>query len=385
LRRQGCAFQAELFHSASSRVSDFIGLWDENFTEARDSLRQSVSYPTEVPRIENMTVKGSADGELALIRLLRQRAPRVPGGQVRLGIGDDCALIRPRPGEEFAVTTDLSIAGRHFWLATHPPESIGHRAIARGLSDLAAMGARPVAAFVSLAIPRELTGRWTRRFYDGLLALAKEHKATLAGGDLSESPIPLADIVLVGAVPAGKALLRSGARPGEVLYVTGTLGGSAAGLAQLAETAEPPEQSGKRRPRNSAEAALALHLYPQPRVAQGLWLQKKGVATSAIDLSDGLSTDLAHLCEESRVTAEIDAALLPIHRGATLEQALSGGEDYELLFTAPESARVPESIAGVPVRQIGRILKRSRGRAAITLKTAEGSKPIESSGWQHFS
>jgi thiamine-monophosphate kinase len=282
------------------------------------------------------------------------------------------------------VTTDLSIAGRHFTLATHPPESIGHRAIARGLSDLAAMGARPVAAFVSLAVTRELSGKWIDRFYDGLLRLAKAHKTTLAGGDLSEAPIPLADIVLVGSVPFGKALLRSGARPGEMLYVTGTLGGSAAGLAKLARKPDPGGNSPNRRRDSKSHADLALHLFPQPRIAQGLWLRKKGIATAAIDLSDGLSTDLAHLCEESHVAAEIDAQLLPIHPSATLEQALSGGEDYELLFTAPESARVPKAIAGVPVTQIGRILRRGGKRATVTLKTAQGARPLQPTGWQHF-
>jgi len=325
-----------------------------------------------------------AQGELSLIRQIRQRALSFSRGEVRLGIGDDCALLRPRPGEEFAITTDLSIAGRHFWLATHPPESIGHRAIARGLSDLAAMGARPVAAFVSLAVPREFAGEWTSRFYDGLLTLAKAHKTTLAGGDLSQAPIPLADIVLAGSVPAGKALLRSGARPGHVLYVTGTLGGSAVGLAllkEMAETEAQPEKQGRGADRFTS---LALHLYPKPRIAQGLWLRRRGLASAAIDLSDGLSIDLAHLCEESGVAAEIDADLLPIHPGATLKQALHGGEDYELLFSAPESARVPKAIAGVPVTQIGRVLKRGGKRPAVTLKTAEGARPLKPEGWQHF-
>jgi thiamine-monophosphate kinase len=347
-------------------------------------------YPQEVPDKVKKTSNAEPQGELALIRMIRQRASKVSHGQVRLGIGDDCAMLRPRPGEEFAVTTDLSILGRHFWLATHPPESIGHRALARGLSDLAAMGAKPVAAFVSLALPRKLSARWTTRFYDGLLALARVHKATLAGGDLSEAPIPLVDIVLVGSVPAGKALLRSGTRPGQTIYVTGTLGGAAAGLVALEEMPEPDESVVKRRGLASSSSTpgstspLELHLYPQPRIAQGLWLRKRETATAAIDLSDGLSTDLTHLCEESHVAAEIDADLLPIHPAATLEQALSGGEDYELLFTAPESARVPKAIAGVPVTRIGRILKRSGKKAPVTLKTAQGSMPLQPSGWQHF-
>jgi thiamine-monophosphate kinase len=322
--------------------------------------------------------------ELSLIRQIRQRALSFSRGQVRLGIGDDCALLRPRRGEEFAITTDLSIAGRHFWLATHPPESIGHRAIARGLSDLAAMGARPVAAFVSLAVPRELAGEWISRFYDGLLALAKAHITTLAGGDLSEAPIPLTDIVLVGSVPAGKALLRSGARPGHLLYVTGTLGRSAQGLVLLSEIAESETQAQKQWRGADRFTALALHLYPQPRIAQGLWLRRRGLASAAIDLSDGLSIDLAHLCKESGVAAEIDAELLPIHPGATLDQALHGGEDYELLFSAPESTHVPKAIAGVPVTQIGRVLKRSGKRASVTLNTLQGARPLKPEGWQHF-
>ena len=222
------------------------------------------------------------------------------------------------------------------------------------------------------------------------MCIRDRHKTTLAGGDLSEAPIPLADIVLVGAVPSGKALLRSGARPGQMLYVTGTLGGSAVGLARLIEVAESDGQIAKQRRGASnssiasSTAILSRHLYPQPRIAQGLWLRKHGMATAAIDLSDGLSTDLMHLCEESNVAAEIDAALLPIHPGATLEQALNGGEDYELLFTAPLSARVPKAIAGVPVTCIGRILKRGTNRPAVTLNTAEGLLPLQPKGWRHF-
>jgi len=347
-------------------------------------------YPQNVQRIPTKSAAKPQGGELALIRKIRQRVRTSPRGQVRLGIGDDCALLHPRPGEEIAITTDLSIAGHHFWPATHPPESIGHRALARGLSDLAAMGARPIAAFVSLAVPEELAGEWTTRFYDGLLKLANAHKTTLAGGDLSEAPLPLADIVLVGAVHAGKALLRSGARAGQILYVTGTLGGSAAGLARLAAIAETGQPTPKQRRLShptsipASEQPLALHLYPQPRIAQGLWLRNKALATAAIDLSDGLSTDLTHLCEESGVAAEIDTTRLPVHPTATLDQALNGGEDYELLFTAPRSARIPKSVAGVLITQIGRIIKQDRGRATITIKTQEGSRPLKPTGWQHF-
>jgi thiamine-monophosphate kinase len=323
-------------------------------------------------------------GELDLIRQIRARSGHIRSTALHLGIGDDCALLRPRPGEELAVTTDLSIAGRHFRLDWHPPQSVGHRALARGLSDLAAMGARPIAAFLSLGLPRELTiarsrrPPWVQSFFDGLLALAAAHKTPLAGGDLAESPIPVADIVLIGAVPRGKALLRSTARPGHILYVTGTLGGAAAALAKLAEL-HP------RRIPKKLEAELNPHLYPQPRIAQGQWLVRHSVASAAIDISDGLSTDLTHLCEESGVAAEVDAALLPIHPAATLAQALNGGEDYELLFTAPSNARIPKKIAGVSITKIGRIVPLRRSRATITLLTDQGREPLKPKGWQHFS
>jgi thiamine-monophosphate kinase len=327
-------------------------------------------------------------GERALIERIRRRARGAVSAELRLGIGDDCALLRPRAGEELAITTDLSIAGRHFRLDWHPPEAVGHRTLARGLSDLAAMGARPLAAFLSLGLPPELTKAlhqrpaWVDRFFDGFFALADATKTSLAGGDLAQSPMAVADIVLIGAVPRGRALLRSGARPGHLLYVTGTLGGAAAGLAKLGETAAKSKKQPSIPPQ--MRELLAAHLYPRPRIPQGLWLQRHRLATAAIDLSDGLSTDLAHLCEESEVAAELDAARLPIHSEATLEQSLHGGEDYELLFTAPAKARVPGSIAGVMVTRIGRIARRVSGKPPITLVTSRGTEPLDSQGWEHF-
>jgi thiamine-monophosphate kinase len=191
--------------------------------------------------------------------------------------------------------------------------------------------------------------------------------------------------VLVGAVPRGRALLRSGAKPGDLLYVTGALGGAAAGLARLAELAgsKPGRHDPPRIPKK-LEAQLAAHLYPQPRIAQGLWLQRRGLASAALDVSDSLSTDLAHLCEESSVAAEVDASALPIHPGATLAQALHGGEDYELLFTAPAAAKLPRAIAGVKITKIGRIVKARAGRPALTLISQQGAQPLESHGWEHF-
>lgn len=351
-----------------------------------------LSYSQDVRLKKKVSSNGQQEaGELALLAQIRRRA----GGEtrdLRLGIGDDCALLRLRPGDEMAVTTDLSIAGRHFRLDWHPAESVGHRTLARGLSDLAAMGARPLAAFVSLGLPRELarTGgkrsAWVDRFLEGLLGLAKTYHTPLAGGDLAESPLAMADVILTGAVPKGKALLRSGAHPGDLLYVTGALGGAAAGLRRLEEWAEARSATGRQKaiPKKLA-AELAPHLYPQPRIVQGLWLMKRALACAAMDVSDGLSTDLEHLCEESKVAAEVDATALPIHPGASLDEALNGGEDYELLFAAPASAKLPRAIAGVPVTRIGRFLKRRAGRPTMTLLTEEGPRPLQRAGWEHFS
>jgi len=337
------------------------------------------------------TLQPGRNGELALLRQIRSRAAIRSRGGLRLGIGDDCALLAVRGDEELAVTTDLSIAGRHFRLDWHTPASVGHRTLARGLSDLAAMGARPVGAFLSLALPRELTfGRgkqppWVDGFLSGLLTLAEQHKTPLAGGDLAESPIALADIVLTGAVERGKALLRSGARAGDSLCVTGALGGAAHGLSLLRGLAEA--KPGRRQPPHipaKMQSLLAPHLWPQPRIAQGLFLRRKHLATACLDLSDGLSTDLAHLCEESGVAAEVDADSLPLHPGATLDQALHGGEDYELLFTASSKMKLPRSIAGVAVTRIGCIVKARTGQPCMTLHTGGTRRPLQPHGWEHF-
>jgi len=329
--------------------------------------------------------------ERALIERIRYRARGKSFAGLVLGIGDDCALLEGKPKEQLAVTTDLSLAGRHFNLDWHPPEVVGHRTLARGLSDLAAMGARPLAAFVSLGLPLELSrkdGRklpWIDRFFDGLLALAAAHNTPLAGGDLAQAQIAVADIVLVGAVPRKRALLRSGAKAGDGLYVTGSLGGAALGLATLKSLAAQSARNFRPlRIRKKLTPLLAAHFYPQPRLAQGLWLQRRGLASAAIDLSDGLSIDLAHICEESGVAAEVDASSLPLSAGATLMQALHGGEDYELLFAAPAGVRVPHTIAGVAVTQIGRFKRRRSGQPLVAIRTERRLEPLPQRGWEHF-
>jgi thiamine-monophosphate kinase len=323
-------------------------------------------------------------GELALIEWISSRVARRTAADKHraliLGIGDDCAVLRPRRGEDLVVTTDLSLENVHFRRDWHSPESIGHRCLARGLSDLAAMGARPLAGFLSLALPVELTGRWIERFLDGFLALADRYRVPLAGGDTADSLGQVcADIVLLGSVPTGKALLRSGAHPDDLVYVTGTLGGATAELDTL-----------KRNPLSFAKLRKGPHphLHPEPRLEIGRALWQRQLATAAIDLSDGLSTDLTHICERSDLAAEIDADLIPIASGATLQQALHGGEDYELLFTARPTVTIPEEIAGVAIHAIGKMIKlspRRRSQPRIDLLSQKGKRTrLAPRGWEHF-
>ncbi len=343
-----------------------------------------------------------SSGELAIISAVRAKSRRA-GGELRLGIGDDCALLRPAPGEEIAITTDFSLENVHFRRGWHPPESVGHRCLARGLSDLAAMGARPIAAFLSLAVPRELTvglrgqPSWVNRFFNGLLSLADQTQIPLAGGDTAESPsigkvsLVAADVVLIGGVKRGHALLRSGAHAGDTIYVTGPgLGGAAAELLAL-----------ERNPRKFATLKSAVpghpHLYPEPRIEVGRKLARRRLASACIDISDGLSTDLRHLCEESNLAAEIDAAVLPIHPMARLAEAagwtpsaldlaLHGGEDYELLFTAPPKTKIPRRIGGVAIQAIGRMSKRRKGSPIVTLSGQNQlNSELPAKGWEHFS
>ena len=324
-------------------------------------------------------------GELALIERIRLAVGGARGrGEVRLGIGDDCAIVRSRPGEEMVVTTDFSLEGRHFRRDWHSPQSVGHRVLARGLSDLAAMGARPVAAFLSLALPTAVARDrdWVDGFLEGLLGLARRTGTPLAGGDTSEAPEGgvLADVVLLGAVKQGRALRRGGARAGDRLYITGSLGGAAAELEALAG--------------GEVVAGEGEHpqLFPEPRLGVGQALVRRRLAAAGMDVSDGLSTDVRHMCEASGVAAEIEAEWLPLHpllavrtREAAVKAALDGGEDYELLFASRPTARVPRRIAGVRLTEIGRVVERRRGRPMVSLLDAAGRKrPLAAGGWEHL-
>ena len=299
--------------------------------------------------------------------------------EIVVGIGDDCAVVRLPRGHQALITTDFSLEGVHFRRDWQSPECIGHRCLARGLSDIAAMGGRPLAAFLSLALPKDLAQKWVDRFFAGLLRLASRHRVELAGGDTAQSPGGvLADIVVLGSVERGKALQRSSARVGDQVYVTGKLGESAAALELL-----------------STGAIRKRDVFPEPRLNAGRWLQSKGIASAMIDVSDGLSTDLSHICEESGVGASIDADAIPIHpslwkldktesrspaSGVVLDLALHAGEDYELLFTSPQSKRVPSRIEGVQVTRIGEITYRRKMHLIRNGK----KELLRPQGWEHF-
>lgn len=316
--------------------------------------------------------------EKALIRRIRGQAAKLRGARLQggIGIGDDCAVIPIPRGCEALITTDFSLENVHFKLAWHPPESVGHRCLARGLSDIAAMGGEPLAAFLSLAVPRNLPQSWVDGFLRGLLKLADQFEVSLAGGDTAESPGGvLADIVVLGSVPKGEAVLRSGARPGDRIYVTGELGASAAALDLLS-------RGKKLRPSD-----FPSHFWPTPRLEVGSFLRYKRLVSAMIDISDGLSTDLGHICEESEVGAEIEEEAIPVGKvGKPMQRvdvrfALHGGEDYELLFTAPPRKKVPSRIAGVAIHQIGVV---TRGRKVL-LQNKQGAKQkFLPQGWEHF-
>ncbi len=291
-----------------------------------------------------------------------------------MGIGDDCAVLHMPAGQETLVTTDFSLEGIHFRREWHPAESVGHRCLARGLSDIAAMGGIPRVAFLSLALPAGLKQSWVDQFFDGFLKLADRYDVQLAGGDTAQSPTGImADIVVVGSAPRSRAIPRSGARPGDGVYVTGSLGASEAALRLLFK-------GRKLRPKD-----WPRHFHPEPRIEIGRYLREKKIASAMIDTSDGLSTDLAHICEESGVGAEIEERLIPRaiagRSPVDITLALHGGEDYELLFAAPRTNKLPAKIAGIAVTRVGVITKAPGMRLIGNDDRAEKLLP---QGWEHF-
>jgi thiamine-monophosphate kinase len=302
---------------------------------------------------------GGSGGEIEILESIRRRA-RLPGIRgLALGIGDDCAIYRP-PGapEDLLLTTDLLVEDVHFRHETHTPEALGHKALARGLSDIAGMGGRPRFCLVSLAAGALADRRWIHRFHTGLLRLARMAGAPLAGGDLARAAKTACDIVVCGAVPRGSALRRDGARVGDAIYVSGRLGGSSLGF-----------ESGTGK-------AWLRHLRPQPRLALGVFLRERIGASAAMDLSDGISMDLRRMARASGLEAAIEPP--PRFPGASPEQALHGGEDYELLFTVGPRVKVPTRFGNIPLTRIGRM---RRGLAGAVYLSGE---PLPALGYDHF-
>ena len=301
--------------------------------------------------------------EFQLIRRYFQR----PTPSAILGVGDDAALLQPSPGMQLAVSTDMLVEGRHF-RAGADPESLGHKALAVNLSDLAAMGATPRWATLALALP-EANETWIASFTRGFFALAQRFGTELVGGDTTRGPLCIS-ITIVGEVPAGQALLRSGARPGDDVWVSGELGGAAIGLAK-------PEL---------AAATLRLER-PEPRVVLGEKL--RGVASAAIDVSDGFAQDLSHILEASGVGALVRYDSLPKfpHADAKLQRrcVLSGGDDYELAFTAPQEKRDAVAAIGaglaLPLARVGSI---GKGNPELAVLAANGKRLKLERGFDHF-
>lgn len=304
----------------------------------------------------------SGSGEFQLIDWIRQRSSAHL--QVPIGIGDDAALLAPTPGEELLVTTDMLLDGRHFIVGQTPPALIGRKALAVNLSDIAAMGGRPLAAFISWALPRQGGRDLAQALFAGMADLAETFNVAIAGGDTNSWDGPLViNITLVGETVGRRRILRSGARAGDWIYVTGPLGGSLL--------------SGR-------------HLTFTPRVHEALDLVQRVKVTSMLDLSDGIASDLRHILDQSGVGATLDSRAIPIHSDVDrtlpereqLRRALTDGEDFELLFTVSptEGERLLASppVGWVPIR-IGMIEE----QLGCRLWTPQGAEPLPHGGWEH--
>jgi thiamine-monophosphate kinase len=319
--------------------------------------------------------------EANLIRKLRGIAPQSQiGNGIALGIGDDAALFAPRPGYQTILTCDWFLEGTHFLRDKHPADVVGWKCLARAVSDIAAMGGKPRCFLLSLALPG--AGRWLNGFLGGLRRAARKFGCPLAGGDTTRRREISMNLTVVGDVRSGQAILRSGARTGDIIYVSGRLGEADLGLRLL--------RRGDRI--NKKDAALRKHLYPLPRLELGQWLAQHRLASAMMDVSDGLSSDLPRLCAASGVGARIEAANIPgvdvpAQRSAkvfdALDLALNGGDDYELLFTVrPGKARpLPRSFQGTPLTPIG-VITAQRSLRLVDLGGRE--QPFHAGGWDPF-
>jgi thiamine-monophosphate kinase len=343
-------------------------------------------------------MKLSVIGEFGLVERIRHLLPRP--SDALLGIGDDCAALRPREGRDLLLTTDLLVEGVDFTMQTITPFRLGRKAIAVNLSDIAAMGGLPRAALVALALPAEMQIEFVDQLYGGLQEEAARFGVELIGGDLSASPTLLIAVTLVGEVEPGRAVTRSGAKPGERIWVTGQLGASSAGLLALGagfrlrddDRVEAPSDVSTEL-REAVRRALDRHLCPVPRVREGRALAEAGFASAMIDLSDGLASDLGHLCRESDVSARIREDQVPVDPAASaiarylgkdpMALALQGGEDFELLFT---SSAEPNDILGLfsngqEVTEVGEVEEAGHG---CLLVQRTGDEVLLAGGYDHF-
>ena len=300
-----------------------------------------------------------------------------------LGMGDDAALVSGTPGYEMVLTCDWFLEGTHFLRDKHRADAVGWKCLARAVSDIAAMGAVPRCFLLSLALPRGLAGSWLEDFLGGLRRAARRFGCSLAGGDTTERREVLINVTVVGEVRRGREGRRSGARPGDLVYVSGRLGEAELGLRLLRE---------RKRGSSLRDSRLRKHLYPEPRLELGRWLSEKGVASAMMDLSDGLSSDLPRLCESSKVGAVIRSDRLPAvsvteadrkHQVDPLQLALHGGDDYELLFTVPRSKakRLPRSVGGVAITPIGEV---TWARKVMAADGYGQSRILNPRGWDPF-
>ncbi len=306
------------------------------------------------------------------------KAARLSEAGVRLGIGDDAALFSPRAGRETILTCDWSLEGTHFLRDKHPADAVGWKSLARAVSDVAAMGGMPRCYLLSLALPASHTGGWLREFLRGLRRASRAFGCELAGGDTTRRDEILINIMVAGEIAPGQALRRTGARAGDLIYVSGRLGEADRGWECLQKM-----RGGVR----AGDPLLRKHLYPQPRLALGEWLAKNGLATAAMDLSDGLSIDLLRLCAASGVGAHVEVASLPMLRDVDREKAvklaLHGGDDYELLFAvAPRKAHhIPKRFQGLQLTEIGKVLQGEN----IEVRAEDGSvRRLRPGGWDPF-
>jgi thiamine-monophosphate kinase len=323
-----------------------------------------------------------------MIRSIRRRFDR-PSFSLRIGIGDDAALIRPSARREMLVTTDMMVEGIDFRMDWCTFRQIGHKAMAANLSDIASMGGTPRYALAAVALPRNSSMKSVDGLYSGMMSLARRHAVRLIGGDTSASPggVTVA-VVLIGEVEPGRAIRRDGSRPGDRIFVTGPLGDSRAGL-EILKTATRAT-AGRHR------SLVQKHLYPRPRIREGRLLSRRRLAAAMIDLSDGLASDIRRLCEASGVGARIDLSSVPVsaplaryarsRKRDPRRYALEGGEDFELLFTVrparlAELRRLQDS-GTLRAYPIGEITPRSRG---ITVAGGRGGeRPMRAGGYEHF-